>query len=87
MFVISITPTFQRQFKKLEESLKDEVRQKIFLLQDKGNHESLKVHKLKGRLKNRWSFSVNYRIRIVFDYLNPKEIVLHAIGDHSVYRD
>jgi mRNA-degrading endonuclease YafQ of YafQ-DinJ toxin-antitoxin module len=87
MLIISITPSFQRQFKKLEESLKEDVRQKVFLLQEESNHKSLKVHKLKGRLKDRCSFSVNYKIRIVFNYLTPKEIILLAVGGHDVYQD
>lgn len=86
MFKISITPSFRREFKKLEEDLKIEVREKIELLQDKCYYEALKVHKLKGRLSGRYSFSINYKIRVVFDYLNKNEIILHAIGDHDVYK-
>ena len=45
----------------------------------------LKIHKLHGPMKDKWSFSVNYKIRIVFEYESKKEIVLLAIGDHDVY--
>lgn len=65
----------------------DEALEKIELFRDPKNHENLKVHKLKGRLKDGYSFSVNYKIRIVFTYSNskPKGAELHAIGDHDVY--
>ncbi len=88
MLKIAYTPAFIRQVKTLPDALFDEVEEKIELLKDEKNHKALKVHKLKGRLKGRYSFSVNYQIRIVFKY-NPRdkqEAILLAIGDHDVYR-
>jgi len=78
-------PSFVRQLKNLEVELQQEVFEKIELFKEKTNHKQLKVHKLYGRLKNRYSFYVNYKTRIVFIYLNKKEVVLLAVGDHSVY--
>lgn len=83
---IAYTPAFRRQFYALDASLQEEAREKIALLKDLANHRQLKVHKLHGPLQGRFSFSVNYRYRIVFAYLSKKEVVLHAIGDHEVYR-
>lgn len=87
MFRISVTPNFQRQFSKQEVELKEEILEKLDLLKNKSNHQTLKVHKLKGRLSGRYSFSVNYRIRIIFNFLDKDEIVLLAVGDHDVYKD
>lgn len=82
---IAFAPQFKRMFKKLEEDLQQEALAKIELLREPRNNESLKVHKLKGPLKGCWSFSVNYRVRIIFTYTEPSEIVLMAIGDHDIY--
>ena len=79
-------PTFVRQFNKLEELLQDEVLDKIELFKDKKNHKQLKIHKLTGKLKDFYSFSVNYSYRIVFSYENKKSVVFLAIGDHNVYK-
>ena len=79
-------PTFVRQFNKLEELLQDEVLDKIELFKDKKNHKQLKIHKLTGKLKDFYSFSVNYSYRIVFSYENKKSVVFLAIGDHGVYK-
>jgi mRNA-degrading endonuclease YafQ of YafQ-DinJ toxin-antitoxin module len=87
MFGISITPNFQRQFSKQEEDLKEEILEKLELLKNKLNHQTLKVHKLKGKLSGRYSFSVNYKIRIIFNFLDKDEIILLAVGDHDVYRN
>lgn len=76
---------FVRQFKVLEGSLQEEILEKIELFRDRKNHRFLKVHKLKGPLAGRFSFSVNYKFRIVFSYLSSCEAVLLAVGNHDVY--
>lgn len=85
MFEISFKPSFIRHFKQLEKDLREEVEEKIELLKNKENHKTLKVHKLHGNLSGAWSFSVNYKIRIVFEYEKGSEITLLAIGSHEVY--
>lgn len=83
---IAYTPVFVRQYKKLPRALQDEVEEKIALFQKKPNHPFLKTHKLQGRLKGRFSFSVNYQYRISFQYLSKKEAVLLNVGDHDIYK-
>ncbi|MBM2817945.1 MAG: hypothetical protein HW401_535 [Parcubacteria group bacterium] len=80
-------PTFVRKLKSLEAALQDEVVEKIELFKDEKNHKQLKVHKLRGVLSGRYSFSVNYKTRIVFSYLSKNEAVLLAVGDHDVYKE
>jgi len=78
--------SYVRQFEKLDLLLQDEVSEKIELLKHRSNHRALKAHKLHGQLKDCYSFSVNYRFRVVYEYLSQDEVVLLAIGDHEVYR-
>lgn len=83
---IVFTPAFVRQYKKLPTGLQVELKEKLELFQKNPRHKFLKTHKLKGRLKGRYSFSVNYSYRVVFDYLSKCEVVLLAVGDHDVYK-
>lgn len=83
---IGFTKAFLRQLKKLEPALQEEICEKVELFQVQPDHMSLKVHKLKGRLKDRYSFSVNYSYRGVFKYTSKTEVVLMAVGDHDVYK-
>ena len=78
-------PSFVRQYKRLVPDLQEEVVEKIELFKNSKNHKQLKIHKLKGVLKGRHSFSVNYKTRIVFIYKSKKSVVLLAVGNHSVY--
>jgi len=86
MIKIGYLPVFIRQLNKLEDSLVTETIEKIDLFKDQKNHDMLKVHKLHGRLKGRYSFYVNYKIRVIFLYVSKNEVILLAVGDHDVYK-
>ncbi len=85
---IFYAPKFFRLLKSCPKDLQEEVFEKIALFRDTANHPSLKIHKLAGRFKDCHSFSVNYKTRIIFSYLQtkPKEAILLAVGDHDVYK-
>lgn len=48
-------------------------------------HPSLKTHKLSGKLKPLWSFSIDYSHRVVFYFTESKPVkaVLVDIGTHE----
>ncbi|MCC7160751.1 hypothetical protein IT399_03465 [Candidatus Nomurabacteria bacterium] len=86
MLTISFKTTFVRQINNLEKALAEEVLEKIDLFKDLKNHKTLKVHKLHGKFAECYSFSVNYKTRIVFEYGIKNEVILLAIGDHDLYK-
>lgn len=71
----------------LEADLRKEALEKIEAFKNPLNHKTLRVHKLKGRLAAYYSFSVNYKYRIVFEWTGKgkKMAALLAIGDHDIY--
>ena len=83
---IEYKPTFIKQYACFESSLKEQMKEKIELFRNGKNHKQLKVHKLKGKLSKYYSFSVNYKYRIVFIYQSKSRAALLAIGDHDVYK-
>ncbi len=85
MITVIYKPVFLRRFHKLPPDLQDEVEEKIEIFRRDPRHASLKTHKLKGRLTGSWSFSVNYRYRVIFEYESDNVISLMSVGDHSVY--
>lgn len=82
---IRYKPTFVRAYKKMPPELQVEVKEKIVLFLNPVNHERLRVHKLKGKLKDFYSFSATHAHRIIFTYEKPDTVVLIAVGDHDVY--
>ncbi|QQS23413.1 type II toxin-antitoxin system RelE/ParE family toxin [bacterium] len=49
-------------------------------------HPSLDTHKLSGELDGFWSFSINYRYRIIFEFIPDGSVRFHAVGGHEVYK-
>ena len=78
-------PTFVRKLKKLPVTVIAEALEKITQFHDPANHEQLRVHKLQGALKNKYSFSITYSHRIIFEYIEANSVMLITIGDHSEY--
>lgn len=85
---VAYTPTFLRMLKVLPSDLQEEAIEKIESFHDPKNHRQLKVHQLKGRLAGKYSFSINYQTRIVFQFAKTgkQTAILLAIGNHEVYR-
>jgi len=88
MLEVVYSKRFLRQFKKISRSdtrLADEIKEKIGLFKNKSMHKQLKVHVIKGKLQGCYSFSVNYKHRIIFEYLKSSEAHLLDVGDHGIY--
>ena len=54
------------------------------ILEKNPNHPSLRLHQLKGKLKDLHSISINISYRITMEfYITDKEIVLVNVGHHD----
>lgn len=82
---IEYTPEFHRMFKKLPGELKLRALDKELIFRRDMFDPRLKTHKLVGKLKNYWSFSINYSYRILFSFGPDDIIYFHTVGDHDIY--
>lgn len=81
-FSSSFKKAFERKIKnrpELEEKFWKKV--EIFIHDPFG--KSLKTHKLSGKLKDLWSFSIEFDLRVVFYFEKEKECVFIDIGTHE----
>lgn len=84
---VSFSSSFRKAFNKRIKSTESErdfwFRLDLFII-DPYNLK-LKTHKLSGKLKDLWSFSLDYDIRVVFYFTKdkPKKAVLVDIGTHD----
>lgn len=87
MIKVGYSQEFFRAFNKLSPALQEEIEEKIELFKNRRNHHQLRVHKLHGEYVGCWSFSVNYRFRVMFAYVgkDKSNTVLVSVGDHSIY--
>jgi mRNA-degrading endonuclease YafQ of YafQ-DinJ toxin-antitoxin module len=86
---VTRTKKFNKEFNKLDKHTQFKTAKKIRLFRT-GEHDiQLRVHKLNGKLANKFAFSVEYDLRIVYSVIN-NEIELYSfedIGTHNqVYR-
>jgi mRNA-degrading endonuclease YafQ of YafQ-DinJ toxin-antitoxin module len=73
-----------KKFIKKNPELLTQYEKTLKILEMNPSHPALRLHKLKGKLKDLHSVSINisYRITLEF-YISEKEIVLVNIGHHD----
>ena len=50
------------------------------------NHPSLRLHKLKGKLADKYSVSITMSYRVILTFaVTEKGIVLIDVGNHDIY--
>ena len=84
---ISYSPKFAKEYKKLSNSIKSKAEKKEKTFRLDPFDKSLKTHKLSGKLQDLWAFSIDYKHRIIFEFVQDDIITFHLIGNHSVYKD
>jgi len=86
MIEIRWEESFTKKVKKIiksDPSFKYRLTEKIKLFAKNQFDPMLRTHKLKGKLKNYWAFSVDYDYRILFRFNEDSSINLINIGDHD----
>ena len=84
---IVYSPAFLRKAEKLSREIIDLAREKERIFEKNPFHPSLRLHPLKGKLRNLWSISVNFKYRIIFEYNDSGEVLFLSIGKHDIYRN
>ncbi len=77
---------FIKEYKKLPKEIKLLAEEKEKIFKADPFNPKLKSHKLKGKLKDLYSFSITYHIRIVFHFETNDIIGFDTIGTHEVYK-
>ena len=82
-FSDSFKKVFQKRIKSTE--IENEFWNRLEIFINDPFEAKLKTHKLSGKLKDLWSFSIEYDLRVVFYFTNdkPKRAVFVDIGTHD----
>jgi mRNA-degrading endonuclease YafQ of YafQ-DinJ toxin-antitoxin module len=81
-----VTPHFQRAYRKLPSKLQDLADERDQIFRNNAFDLRLRTHALKGRLKGLWSYSIDARHRILFEFTAADAVLYHDIGSHDIYR-
>jgi mRNA-degrading endonuclease YafQ of YafQ-DinJ toxin-antitoxin module len=83
---VSFSSSFRRAFKKRIKGnvdLEAKFWKKLEQFIADPYHPSLKTHKLSGKLKDFWSFSVDYDERVLFYFPEDDKAIFTDIGSHD----
>ncbi len=83
---ISYSSKFAREYRKLPLAIKRIAEKKEKIFRKDPFDERLKTHKLKGVLKDFYSFSIDNKHRVIFEMINKQEIWFHSVGSHAIYK-
>ena len=85
---IYIYSRYRRSYKHLDPQLQRLADERITLFKRDLFDPHLDTHQLHGKLKGQWSFSIDRRYRILFEFLdkNREEVVFLDVGNHSIYQ-
>lgn len=75
-----------KRFLKRNPKFEESVKLTLKLMEENVFNPKLKTHRLKGKLKNSFSSSVAYDLRIVFEFVEyegEEAILLQTIGTHD----
>lgn len=76
----------EKKFLKKHPKLIRRYKKILRLLELNPNHPSLRLHKLKGKLEDKYSVSITMSYRIILTFaVIEKGIILIDIGSHDVY--
>ena len=76
---------FAKEYKRLPKKIKLLAEKKELVFRKNPHETSLKTHKLKGRLKNYFAFSINREYRIIFEFRDTNTIWFLFVGTHGIY--
>jgi len=83
---IIYTSKFFREYKKLPNEIKFSAEERVKIFCKNPFDSVLDTHKLHGRFREFWSFSVGYKYRIIFEFGEKDTIYFHSVGNHDIYK-
>lgn len=76
---------FAKEYRRLPKKIKLAAERKENIFRNDPFDPQLKTHKLTGKLKDSWSFSIDYHYRIIFEFKDENTIWFHSVGTHGIY--
>ena len=76
---------FVKNVKKLPPQIRDKLKESELIFRIDPFSPQLKTHKLHGKMKNYYAFSINYKYRVIFKLVEKNIVVFVSIGTHEIY--
>ncbi len=81
---IQLSPTFLKRWNSLSGEIQRRSQKAIELFRGNPFHPSLRLHRLRGKMRMYWSISIDLKNRITFR-LDGETAYFSSIGSHAIY--
>ncbi|KKP74559.1 MAG: hypothetical protein UR72_C0010G0003 [Parcubacteria group bacterium GW2011_GWC1_35_21] len=86
MIVVRISSKFRKTYKKLSKFVKVKAEEKEKIFRENPFDSRLETHKLHGKYKDFWAFTVVGQYRVMFSFINQNLADFVNIGTHDIYK-
>lgn len=83
---VRISSKFEKSYKKLPGRVKEKAKEKEKIFRANPFDPRLDTHKLHGKYREYWAFTVVNQYRIMFDFVSSDNIDFINIGTHDIYK-
>ncbi len=85
---IYLTSKFKKAYRRLPKQIKEKAKEKEKVFRKGPFNSQLETHRLHGKHKDYWAFSVDKSYRIMFQFLNATKtkVAFLNIGTHKIYK-
>lgn len=83
---IRVSSKFKRAYRKLPKNVKVRAKEKEKIFRSDPFHSRLDTHKLHGKYKDYWAFTVVSQYRIMFAFVDSEMVDFVNIGTHEIYK-
>jgi len=77
--------SFKKSIKK-NISHQKKIESALVVFMDNPFNPALKTHKLTGKFGHYWSFSIDYHMRILFEFIDEETVGFINMGTHEIYK-
>jgi addiction module RelE/StbE family toxin len=86
MLEIAFSSSFKRAFKKKiasDPNLETRFWERVETFKQNPFDPRLRTHRLSGKLKELWSFTIEHDLRVIFHFANNQRVLFVDIGTHD----
>jgi len=86
--IVFLTSKFKKAYKRLPKQIKKKAKEREGIFRENPFDSQLETHRLRGKYKDYWAFSVDKFYRIMFQFLDAAKTkaAFINIGTHEIYK-
>lgn len=84
---VFVSPRFKKSFNRLPKTIREKAKEREKVFKNNPFDPRLETHKLGGKYKDFWAFSIDKRYRIMFQFgASINEVTFINAGTHEIYK-